>query len=295
MAFLEERLNVCIDYGSSYGERYSVDEVAVRNGNSYRTLNHPYPVFRHDIGFTGNNDDWVLSHIVDLFHRSGGRFGGFRVKNPAEYTTNDYIESPTFSDQVCTDLGGQKYQIVRWYGTQGASDATRRRIRKPVAGTVAVGIRDEYGNNVEVVEGSEGQWQVDETTGVIAFEANKSASVSGITQALQAVVTVGSGHPFIVDDTVHFSSVTGMTEINGLRGTVVATSGTTITVDIDTTLFSAYSSGGQVNTQPQDGETVVAGCEFDLPCRFIQDLDGLAFNNYGIIDTGVIVEEILNP
>lgn len=64
-----------------------------------------------------------------------------------------------------------------------------------------------------------------------------------------------------------------MTQINGLRAAVTGTAATTITVAINSTGFTAYSSGGTVNTRPQTGETVRGDCEFDIPCRFNSRID----------------------
>lgn len=70
-----------------------------------------------------------------------------------------------------------------------------------------------------------------------------SKSITSITKAASAVVTVGT-HTFVVGDVVAFSGVSGMTEINGLTGTVTATGATTITVNINSSAFTAYASGG---------------------------------------------------
>lgn len=70
-------------------------------------------------------------------------------------------------------------------------------------------------------------------------------TISGITKATFAVVTIGN-NLFTVGDIVIFSGVVGMTQINGLSGIVIAVnaSGKTITVNINSSGFSNYSSGG---------------------------------------------------
>lgn len=81
--------------------------------------------------------------------------------------------------------------------------------------------------------------------------------ITNITQAAQAVVTLSVTHGFTVGQVVRFVVPTvtaaryGMTEIDGLTGTIVATgaaggaavnnSTNTITVDIDTSGFTAFS------------------------------------------------------
>jgi hypothetical protein len=83
-------------------------------------------------------------------------------------------------------------------------------------------------------------------------------TITAITQAASAVVTISTGgaaNPFFVGETVSFLSVVGMTQINGLTGTVTAVGGVTtawtITVTINSTAFTAYASGGTIqNVNP---------------------------------------------
>lgn len=82
---------------------------------------------------------------------------------------------------------------------------------------------------------------------------NTFRTITAITQASSAVVTVstgGSSNPFTVGQYVTFDSVLGMVEINGLTGLVTATGGSTgawtITVAINSSGFTAYTSGGNL-------------------------------------------------
>lgn len=68
-------------------------------------------------------------------------------------------------------------------------------------------------------------------------------TITAITKAAQAVVSIAS-HGRVVGDIVRLAAVTGMTEINGLEGVVMATAAGTITLNIDSTSFTAYTSGG---------------------------------------------------
>jgi hypothetical protein len=70
--------------------------------------------------------------------------------------------------------------------------------------------------------------------------------ISNITQASSAVITVDPSG-FQIGDEVIFENVEGMTEINGLIGTVTAATTTSITVNIDSTNFTAYSASGTVS------------------------------------------------
>jgi hypothetical protein len=119
---------------------------------------------------------------------------------------------------------------------------TDRLIKKPVSGTTVVGL-----NGTAVTAG----WAIDTTTGLVTFD-DYSLNITAISQAAQAVVTVGA-HSLVAGDTVYIASVTGMTEINGARYEVASVGATTITLDVDSTGFTAYSSGGTAKTLPQAG------------------------------------------
>jgi hypothetical protein len=76
--------------------------------------------------------------------------------------------------------------------------------------------------------------------------------ITGITQATMAVVTI-TGSVFSVGETVLFSGVVGMTQINGQSGVITAVSATSMTVNINSTSFSAYISGGEAILSPNGG------------------------------------------
>lgn len=67
--------------------------------------------------------------------------------------------------------------------------------------------------------------------------------VTKITQASQAVVTVSQAHNYVVGQLLHFSvpSTFGMTEMNQLTGKIVAVGTYTMTVDIDSSAFTAFA------------------------------------------------------
>ena len=58
-------------------------------------------------------------------------------------------------------------------------------------------------------------------------------------------VSVTANNPFHAGNRIIFSQVGGMVEINGLVGTILTRSPTGFTVNINSSIFSSYSSGGQ--------------------------------------------------
>lgn len=82
-----------------------------------------------------------------------------------------------------------------------------------------------------------------------------TATITGITAANPGVVT--AANTFVAGDVVAFSAVGGMVELNGRTTTVASSNGTTFTTDIDTTAFTAYTSGG-VATEVMTSGTIAA-------------------------------------
>ena len=258
-AFLEERLTHAVRYGSSWGDEFEVEITQNSAGAEYRRLIHPFPKHYFNISYVMDSDTFG-AQVLDLYQRAYGMYSGFRVRAEDDYKTNDGTVT-AFDEALEIITAGATYQLVKRYGDGTPLSIGRplRTIYKPVTGTVLVGI----GSVVQPAA----MWSVDTTTGIVNFAANKTRSITGINKASQAIVTVGT-HTFTTNDTVYISGVVGMTQINDLRYSIVSTGATTITLDVNSTAFGTYVSGGTVSTRPQTGETVYGGCEFDIPCRF---------------------------
>lgn len=67
--------------------------------------------------------------------------------------------------------------------------------------------------------------------------------ITNISQALSAVVTVSTAHNYVVGELVYFSipQSFGMTQISGLTGKITAVTTYTMTVNIDSTTFTAFA------------------------------------------------------
>ena len=89
------------------------------------------------------------------------------------------------------------------------------------------------------------------------------ATITNITNAVVAaatpLVTTFAAHGFTTGQTVVFINVKGMTQINGLSALITSTpSPTTFSINIDTSTFGVYTSGGfalnsSINVAGQDG------------------------------------------
>ncbi|PUA17258.1 DUF2460 domain-containing protein [Glaciimonas sp. PCH181] len=264
-AFLEERLPGDALIGALYADEYNVEITQTSSGQEYRRIVHPFPARHFSVTYRLEQAD-LWTRVLGLYHRSYGMFSGFRVSTIDDFSTNGNTGTPTATDQPLALVSAGVYQLQKQYGSGSTPlpiGLPVRTIFKPVTGTVVVGI-----SGVALGSG----WTADTTTGLVTFAANKTANITGITQAASAIATIGA-HAFVVGDSAYFSNVVGMSQINTLRGLVTGVSSTTITVQIDSTLFGAYASGGAVNSRPQIGEPVTAGCQFDIPCRFNSRID----------------------
>jgi len=87
-------------------------------------------------------------------------------------------------------------------------------------------------------------------TGLPPGAVSTNLTVTGISKAVNASIT--ATHAFTSADigvtVVTFSGIVGMTQMNTLRGRITGTTSTTsFTVDIDSTSFTTYASGGIAN------------------------------------------------
>ena len=287
--FLEERMPEEVRTGAQTRSSYQVQITRTAGGSEYRRLVHNLPMRSFVIHFTSLRDD-IIKRVLDLYDRAHGRYAGFRVRWPDDCTTRtDGRSAPTAIDQTLSRISAGVYQMQKAYGQGGTPSGAGlpvRTIYKPVSGTALVSV-----SGVTFASG----WTLDSTNGRITFSANKTKAIIGITKASQAVIDFGAAHAFLVGDTVHISAVSGMTEINGQRAAIVGTATNTITVAINSTGYSTYTSGGTANTQPQASETVTGGCEFDLPCRFNSDIDITLLTKTVREISSIEVVEILAP
>lgn len=69
-----------------------------------------------------------------------------------------------------------------------------------------------------------------------------SSVITGISQANPAVIT--SVNTFSLGQTIQFNNIGGMTQLNGNTYTITVATPTSFTINVDSTAFSAYISGG---------------------------------------------------
>jgi len=283
--FLEERISELIRYGSSWAEDYQVDITTTSSGQEDRFLTHAFPRRSFDISYMMTTQA-LYDELVAIYHRAHGKYSGFRARCFDEWSSNGAVGTPTRTDQPLTLISGLSYQLRKYYGLDkaaGAAGYPYRTIFKPVGGTVIVGV-----GGKKVTE-----FTVDTVTGIVTFSANVG-NIGGITPGATTSINI-SGTTYATGNSFYISGVSGMTQINGLRATVISTFAGGCIVDINSSAFSAYTSGGITQAKPYAGEVVTAGFEFDFPVRFDTALvAGQDYPGYRPAE-GIRLIELLRP
>jgi uncharacterized protein (TIGR02217 family) len=180
-SFDEIELPLRVGFGSSGGPAFSTEVVVIDSGYERRNQNWSQArrVFDARTGVRSPSD---VGTLLAFFHARAGRARGFRLCDWSDTTSNatDGISAATFSDQVIATGDGTTtvFQLVKNYASGAIT--YQRLIRKPVTGTVLVGV-----NAAQLMSG----WTVDVTTGLVTF-ATAPTSGQSITAGFQFDVPV---------------------------------------------------------------------------------------------------------
>jgi uncharacterized protein (TIGR02217 family) len=239
-----------ISEGASGGPTFSTVVIVGGNGLEQRV-----PIYTHGRyqwnAATGMKSPTDMALVTAFWLARQGRARGFRWKDWDDYKA---------TAQTLLPDGTPTIQLSKAY-VSGAITYNRV-IYKPVAGTVSL----TRGGSAYAA------YALDTTTGIITWSPINQKSITAITAASSAVVTVGASHGFVGGDVVYFTGVLGMTQINGLVGTITSTTSTTITVNINSSAFTAYTSGGTATKYVQPADTITWTGQFDVPVRFDTDI-----------------------
>lgn len=162
MAFHEVRFPTSLSFGALGGPFRRTDIVTLASGFEERNTpwKHSRRVYDAGLGLRSIED---LQRVIGFFEARQGQMHGFRWKDWADYRSGNPSLPVSFDDQSIGYGDGvtREFQIVKVYRSGAQSYA--RPIRKPVAGTVQVGLeRDEQREGVE--------YTVDASTGIITFD-----------------------------------------------------------------------------------------------------------------------------
>jgi hypothetical protein len=85
-----------------------------------------------------------------------------------------------------------------------------------------------------------------------SFESTSTTAITNITNASPGVVTIADTSVLTNGSIISITGVVGMTEVNSVSYTVTIINATTFSIGVDTTAFTAYTSGGLLTYQTDD-------------------------------------------
>lgn len=250
LSFLEERIDLGIDYGAVGGPEFNTSVVVVDSGFEQRNINWSQERNSWELGERALNRA-ELTYIHNFFRRVRGRAVGFRYKDWADYKVTD-------APITLTGAGTCQLQKTE----SGANNVYTRDIKKPVAGTLSF---KRNGANYAGVT-------VDTTTGIITLPSDSTKVITAITKANPGVITSAS-HGFSTGNKLYLAGIGGMTQLNGQVVTATVINANTFSIGIDTTNYTTYTSGGTAARYAQGADVVTWSGEYDVPVRF--DVDKL--------------------
>jgi uncharacterized protein (TIGR02217 family) len=161
MAFHEVRFPANLSFGSVGGPERRTEVVALTNG--YEERNTPWAEARrrYDAGVSLRSLD-DIGDLIAFFEARQGQLYGFRWKDWADFKSCPASASPAYDDQLIAvgDETRTAFQLIKTYVS--GNETQKRLIRKPVAGTVRIGLQGD-----ELQEGV--HYEVDMTTGIVSF------------------------------------------------------------------------------------------------------------------------------
>jgi uncharacterized protein (TIGR02217 family) len=161
MAFHEVRFPANLSFGSVGGPERRTEVVQLSNGFEERNTPWSQSRRRYDAGVSLRSLDDIGS-LIAFFEARQGQLNGFRWKDWADYKSCTASATPAFDDQLIGTGDGVRsdYQLIKTYAS--GAELQSRDIRKPVAGTVRIGLQGD-----ELQEGV--HFAVDVTTGTVTF------------------------------------------------------------------------------------------------------------------------------
>jgi uncharacterized protein (TIGR02217 family) len=161
MGFHEVRFPASLSFGSVGGPERRTEIVALANGFEERNTPWAQSRRRYDAGVAMRSLD-DLETLIAFFEARQGQLYGFRWKDWSDWKSCAFSSDPAFDDQVIGtgDEVTAAFQLSKTYVSGGS--AFTRPIRKPVEGTVRVGLQGD-----ELEAGT--HFTVDHATGVVTF------------------------------------------------------------------------------------------------------------------------------
>jgi uncharacterized protein (TIGR02217 family) len=161
MSFHEIRFPARLSFGSAGGPERLTEVVALANGHEERNSPWAQSRRRYDAGVGIRSLDDVAD-LIAFFEARAGRLHAFRWKDWADYKSCRPSAEVRHGDQVIGEGDGSERSFTLQKTYRSGAQSHVRRIAKPVAGTVRIGVAGS-----ELTEGS--NWTLDPASGVVTF------------------------------------------------------------------------------------------------------------------------------
>lgn len=195
MAFHETRFPTDISFGARGGPMRRT--VISTSGSGFEARNAQWADSKrsYNAGYGIKSTD-DLHTVVEFFEERNGRLHGFRWKDRTDFKSLKPGGVVSFNDQVIgTGTGSLTiFQLKKVYGS--TINPYSRDVKKPVAGTVRVGV-----NGSELTTG----WSVDTTTGIVTF-TNAPTNGHSVTAGFEFDVPVRFDTDFLEIDYSNFDA-----------------------------------------------------------------------------------------
>jgi len=172
MNFHEEQFPASLSFGALGGPERRTDVVTLSNGFEERNTPWAHSKRRYDAGLGLRSLDDVAA-LIAFFEARQGQLYGFRWKDWSDFKSGQPSAPLSYTDQPIATADGQTatFPLVKHY--RSGHQSYQRPIKKPVAGTVVLGV-----DGVEMRE--DVQFSLDLTTGLVTlFEApNAGAEIT---------------------------------------------------------------------------------------------------------------------
>lgn len=252
--FVEETLDLGIDYGALGGPEFSTAIVQTASGREARNINWEEERGRWQLGNRAVSRA-EKDTLLQFFRARRGRAVGFRWRDWGDFaavqTALPVTGEPTVQ-LVRTAANGYRYEVVK-----PRDGVTLRRNGSALA-----------------VAG------IDTETGIVTFNTLASANITAITQASPGAVTTAAAHGYTTGDLIWLSGIGGMTALNTTLVEITVTDTDAFSIGVDTTGMPAYTSGGTAAKYPQPDDEVDWSGEYDKPVRFDNDQIRFEFQAY---------------
>ena len=269
----------------------SVTEYGVDSPAEFRNSNWPLARRRFNLSkFITAQREAQYEELLDWFYIARGRFRGFRIKDFADFKSSNIATDIDFTDQQLAVANGSTvaFQLIK-IRTIG-SFTHNATILKPVSGTVRIGVD---GNEWPSTE-----FSVDTTTGIVTLtDRGTPPAINAIVLGNPTTIQLASTSPYVDGDYVFATGIGGTVQLNNQWWRVITSSGSEFTLDVDSTIFTPFTSGGTFRTIPPSGSIITAGFEYDIPVRFDSDsFDGMRFEGPDSLNVDNLeLVELFNP